>query len=61
MDHELTQKQLGKQLGMTESAVSRLESGQHSPSMATVDRVMCALRKRIVFVDERDRAAASAS
>ena len=37
--HDLTQAQLAKNLGMKESAVSRLESGEHVPNFATLERI----------------------
>jgi|ERR1700688_9699 len=44
----LTQKQLAKRLRMTESMISRLERGDHIPSVETVCRVAKALGKRVV-------------
>lgn len=37
--HALTQVQLAAALGMKESAVSRLESGDHVPNFATLGRI----------------------
>jgi ribosome-binding protein aMBF1 (putative translation factor) len=37
--HGLTQAQLAAALGMKESAVSRLESGEHVPNFATLGRI----------------------
>lgn len=37
--HSLTQTQLAAALGMKESAVSRLESGEHVPNFATLGRI----------------------
>src|ERR1700728_2303250 len=37
--HALTQAQLACALGMKESAVSRLESGDHVPNIATLGRI----------------------
>lgn len=37
--HNLTQAQLAAALGMKESAVSRLESGEHVPNFATLERI----------------------
>lgn len=51
MEHDLTQKQLADRLGMTESMVSRLESGQHMPNLKTLCRLMVVFRKRILFGD----------
>ncbi len=46
-----TQKQLATRLGMTESVISRLESGEHVPSIATLCRIADGfdLRLDIVF------------
>lgn len=35
----MTQAQLAAALGMKESAVSRLESGEHVPNFATLERI----------------------
>lgn len=37
--HDLTQAQLAAALGMKESAVSRLESGEHVPNFETLGRI----------------------
>ena len=37
--HDLTQAQLAVALGMKESAVSRLESGEHVPNFTTLARI----------------------
>jgi DNA-binding XRE family transcriptional regulator len=39
VDHGLTQAELAKQLGMNQSAVARLEAGDHEPSLATLRRL----------------------
>ena len=46
-----TQKQLATRLGMTESMISRLERGDHVPSLATLCRIADAfgLRLEIAF------------
>lgn len=36
IEHRLTQAQLAKLLGMHQSAVARLEAGEHNPSMDTL-------------------------
>jgi ribosome-binding protein aMBF1 (putative translation factor) len=51
MEHALTQKQLASVLKMTVPEVSRLESGEHTPSGKTTERILEALEKHIVFVD----------
>ena len=35
-DHELTQAQLAQRLGVAQSAVARLESGEHNPRLETL-------------------------
>ena len=42
-----TQKQLAKRLAMTESMVSRLERGDHVPSLATLCRIADAFERRL--------------
>ena len=37
--HKLTQTQLARQLGMQQSAIARLELGEHEPSIATLARL----------------------
>jgi DNA-binding XRE family transcriptional regulator len=51
MEHELTQKQIGELLGMTTPEISRLESGEHTPSGKTTERILRTLHKHVVFVD----------
>ena len=38
-DHNLSQTQLARQLGMHQSAIARLEAGDHEPSLSTVGRL----------------------
>ncbi len=45
---ELTQKELAERVGTSHSAISRLESGQHRASFATLERVGEALGLRLV-------------
>jgi transcriptional regulator with XRE-family HTH domain len=45
-----TQKQLAKRLGMTESMISRLERGDHVPSLATLCRIANAFGRRLEIV-----------
>jgi transcriptional regulator with XRE-family HTH domain len=45
-----TQKQLAKRLGMTESMISRLERGDHVPSLATLCRIADAFGRRLEIV-----------
>src|SRR5680860_1231741 len=44
----LTQKELAERVGTSHSAISRLESGQHRASIATLERVSEALGLRLV-------------
>ena len=44
----LTQKDLAERVGTSHSAISRLESGQHRASIATLERVGEALGLRLV-------------
>jgi len=43
VEHQLTQTALARLLGMQQSAVVRLESGTHEPSVATLARLASAL------------------
>jgi transcriptional regulator with XRE-family HTH domain len=36
VDHQLSQTQLAKKLGMKQSAIARLEAAEHNPSMETL-------------------------
>ena len=45
-----TQKQLAARLGMTESMISRLEAGDHVPSLATLCRIANAFGRRLEIV-----------
>jgi transcriptional regulator with XRE-family HTH domain len=38
-DHDLSQMQLARQLGMHQSAIARLEAGDHEPSLSTLARL----------------------
>ena len=42
-----TQKQLATRLGMTESMISRLENGEHVPSLATLSRIAIAFDRTL--------------
>lgn len=43
LDNQLTQRQLAERLGMRQSAVARLEDGEHNPSLAMLYRLSRAL------------------
>ena len=45
-----TQKQLAKRLSMTESMISRLERGDHIPSLRTLCRIAEAFGRRLEIV-----------
>jgi ribosome-binding protein aMBF1 (putative translation factor) len=55
----LSQRELAERLGTTQSAIARLEAGNVSPSLATLDRVADALGVELVvrFVDLSERKA----
>lgn len=45
----LTQEQLAERMGTSHSAISRIESGQHRTSVATLERLADALEARLVM------------
>ena len=45
----LTQEQLSERMGTSHSAISRIESGQHRASVATLERLARALEVRFVM------------
>ncbi len=47
MEAGLSQESLAKRMGTTKSAISRLESGHHAPSMSTLNKVAQALGKTL--------------
>lgn len=47
----LTQSRLASDAGLPQSHVSRIESGRHSPSRHTVERIARALNKRVCDFD----------
>jgi transcriptional regulator with XRE-family HTH domain len=49
-DTGLTQRELAKRLAMTESMISRLERGDHVPSLATLCRIADAFGRRLEIV-----------
>lgn len=48
-DLGLTQEQLADRMGTSHSAISRIESGQHRTSVATLERLADALEVRFVM------------
>ena len=49
LDLGLTQEQLAERMGTSHSAISRIESGQHSTSVHTLQRLAEALEMRFVM------------
>ena len=49
MELGLTQEELAKRMGTSHSAISRIESGQHSTSVQTLQRRAAALEMRFVM------------
>ena len=49
MELGLTQEQLAKRMGTSHSAISRIEGGQHSTSVQTLQRLAGALEMRFVM------------
>lgn len=54
-----TQKQLAARLRMTESMISRLERGDHVPSLKTLCRIADAFARRLTIVFDRGERGAS--
>lgn len=44
----LSQEELAERMGTTASVISRLESGQHSATIKTLQRIAAALERRLV-------------
>jgi ribosome-binding protein aMBF1 (putative translation factor) len=49
LDLGLTQEHLAERMGTSHSAISRIESGQHSTSVQTLQRLAAALEMRFVM------------
>jgi DNA-binding XRE family transcriptional regulator len=47
LDHGLSQEALAERVGTTKSAISRLESGQHAPNLATLEKIAAAFGGRV--------------
>lgn len=56
----LTQEQLAERMGTSHSAISRIETGQHRTSVATLERLAQALEVRFVMGFEKGSREASA-
>jgi ribosome-binding protein aMBF1 (putative translation factor) len=56
LDLGLTQEQLAERMGTSYSAISRIESGQHSTSVQTLQRLAAALEMRFVMGFEHGQA-----
>jgi len=55
----LSQRELAERLGTTQSAIARLEAGNVTPSLATLDKIAAALGVELIvsFTDLDDRLA----
>jgi DNA-binding XRE family transcriptional regulator len=53
---EITQNQLAEKSGVSQSNISKIESGNYQPSVATLKKIADALGKRLVidFIDWED-------
>ena len=53
---DVTQNQLAEKSGVSQSNISKIESGNYHPSVATLKKIADALGKRLVidFVDRED-------
>jgi len=49
MENNLSQEEFGELVGTTKSAVSRLESGHHAPTVATLRKIAVAFEHRLVI------------
>lgn len=52
MTHHLSQAELAERTGTTKSAISRLESGQHAPTVSTLEKVAAAFGGHLVITFE---------
>lgn len=53
IDNKLTQQQLAKKAGVSQTIVARLESGEANPTISTINRVAGILGKEIGLVGTR--------
>ena len=49
MDQGITQEELAQRVGTTKSAISRVESGQHVPSVTTLRKIAAAFGGSLVI------------
>ena len=49
-NENLTQKQLAAKMGITQSALARLESGKVSPTLSTLQKILKSLNRKIKIV-----------
>ncbi len=47
--HHLSQEALAQRTGTTKSAISRLESGRHAPTVATLEKIASAFGAQLVI------------
>jgi transcriptional regulator with XRE-family HTH domain len=49
LDSNLSQRQLAKKIGTTQSAIARFESGNYNPSLAFVQKLVRALDLKLII------------
>jgi ribosome-binding protein aMBF1 (putative translation factor) len=49
MDHDLSQEQLAARVKTTKTAISRLESGRHAPTVATLRKIATAFNGHLLI------------
>ena len=49
VEHELSQTALAERLGMKQPAIARLESGEHTPNLETLQRLVSVLNIELVI------------
>jgi transcriptional regulator with XRE-family HTH domain len=47
-DRGLTQSELARRAGTTQTYISRIERGAVSPSLSTLERLLCAMGRRLI-------------